>query len=142
MQVGGQGIAHLLGEGKTIVLLSFSPDRNLPCSPVNVVEFHRHHFAGPEAEPGQQQEDRVVPPSDLGALITAAQETFDLFCTEILGDGRQPPVGHRGNASGEVRHDLSSLQQEAEEGPQRRHHQLRSLWRHRAGMALDEARDV
>ena len=122
--------------------LPLAPHHDLAGSPIQVVEFQPHHLTGAEAEPGEQHEDRVVSPADAGPLIARAQQTFDLLCTEILGDGRQPPVGHRRHASRQVRRNLSLLQQEAEEGPQRRHHQLRSLRAHRVGMALDEARDV
>jgi len=121
---------------------SFARDRDLPFSPIDVVEVKGDHLAGAKTESGEEKKDRVVASTGGCTLIACAQHTLELLRREVLRYAGQPPVGHRGYGSGQVNFDFSTLKKETEERSEGGNHELRPSGAHRMGVVQDKVRYV
>ena len=52
------------GQGQLSRFPALSANGDLARAPIDIVQIQPDHFAGAHAEPGEQQQDRVVPPAD------------------------------------------------------------------------------
>src|ERR1035437_1542782 len=59
-QIGSQRFADISGNGQTVVSLPFAPHQHLAAVPINILQSHGPPFSGPQAEPRQQEQNRVV----------------------------------------------------------------------------------
>ena len=79
----------------------------------------------PQAEPGQQRQDRVVPQARRGLPVAAGQQPLDLRRLQAPGQRRHPPRCDCGNRSRQRDGCPPGRVGEPQERPQRRHHRLR-----------------
>ena len=123
-QVDDQRLSDIPGERQPLQPLALAPYQDFPRLPVEVLQPHRHHLAGPQAQPSEQQEKGIVPLSHRVAPITALQKLTDLLGGQRLGQARLPPSDHARDRLGQVEGDVTTKVQEAQEGAQPRHDHL------------------
>jgi hypothetical protein len=66
-----------------VVPIPFAPHGDLTAAPADAIQPQRRYLPGPQPEPGQQRQDRKIPPPCDGAQIAAGQQRRHLT-------GRQP----------------------------------------------------
>ena len=64
-------------ERQDVVLAALAADPDLAGAPVDVVQAEPGGFPGPQPEPGQQQDDRVVPLADRLVPVAGGQQRLD-----------------------------------------------------------------
>ena len=79
----------------------------------------------PQAEPGQQRQDRVIPQADRRVPVAAGQQPLDLRRLQAPGQRGHLPRRDRRNRSGQRDRCPPGRVGEPQERPQRRHHRLR-----------------
>lgn len=84
-KVSSQSLAHVSRERQPIFPAGFASDDKLSSVPVDILQRHMNHFCGTQAEPGQEEQNGVIPPSCEGFRITNLQETFGLIRQQELG---------------------------------------------------------
>jgi hypothetical protein len=141
-QIPGQGFTDVLGDGEPVVPETLASYRDLSILPVYVIERHVNHFSGTKAESRQKEQNRIVAPACGSRSVAASEETLYVFRLKKLREIRQPPVCHRENGSSQIRRDLTSLIEKAEEAAQGRCYQLGASQAHPVRMVLDEPGDV
>ena len=67
-----QGLPHILGQGKPVVPDALAPDADLALFPVDVVQLQVRHLSGTQAEPRQDEQDRII-----GSPTGSPQERLD-----------------------------------------------------------------
>ncbi len=72
------GRPDVRGHGEAIRPGTLAVHHDLSRAPVDVIEVHRYHLSGPQSEPGQQHEDRVVSSAERGVPVAASQQAIDL----------------------------------------------------------------
>src|SRR5262249_24859225 len=65
-QVAGQGFADIGREWETVVRAPLAPHLQHAGPPVDVLEFQGDHFAGPQSQAGQQENDGLITAGDGG----------------------------------------------------------------------------
>jgi hypothetical protein len=141
-QVAGQGFADIGRERETVVRAPLAPHLQHAGPPVDVLEFQGDHFAGPQSQSGQQENDGMITAGDGVIPLAGVDDPFDFFRREVLGDLGESPFRHSRDGPREVRLGLSVLEEEPEEGAQGRHHQPGDFGAARAGVSQEVARDV
>src|SRR5438552_3406756 len=79
-QVVGDRRSHILRQRESVATLSRTADAQFPCLPVQIVERQFGHFAAPQAEAREQQQDRIVATTLRGMQIA--------LCKQVLYLGR------------------------------------------------------
>ena len=141
-QVAGQGFADIGRERETVVRASLAPHLQHAGPPVDVIEFQGDHFAGPQPQAGQQEDDGMITAGDGGVPLASADDPFDFFRREVLRHLGESPFRHGRDGPREVALRLSVLEEKPEEGAQGRHHQPGDFGAARAGVSQEETRDV
>jgi len=77
-----------------------------------------YHFARPETQPREQEQNRIITQSDWAGLVTALQQSLDLFGWQELRQIQQPPHGYRGNARTQLGCQVPALIKETQETAQ------------------------
>jgi hypothetical protein len=77
------------GKWQQVIPAALAMDQQLAAAPVDVLERDRGDLAGAQPEPRQQQQDRVIAPTDRPPPVTARQKLLD---NHRLKPARQRPV--------------------------------------------------
>jgi hypothetical protein len=141
-QIPGHGLTDVLGDGEPVTPHTLAPHRKLSTFPVQVIELHMNHLSGTQAEPCQKEEDRIIAPAGGAGSITALEETLYVLWLKKLREVRQLPVCHGGNTTGQIRRDLASPVQKAEEAAQGGDDELGTAQAHPVHLTYDEPGDV
>ena len=93
-------------------------------SPIDVVKLQGNDLTCPQAKSCDQEKEGAIPAVDATSLTAAVDYPLDILCVNVFRQSREAPRTHRRHRSGQVRVGLALLEQEAEEGTQRRDHEL------------------
>jgi hypothetical protein len=77
-QVGGDRFSNLRWQRHVSPLSAFTAHRQTTLFPIDVIERHGHNFTGPQTEPSQQQQDRIIAPAHCRVPITAREHLLRL----------------------------------------------------------------
>jgi hypothetical protein len=93
-----------------------------PCScfPIQSIQGQSDSCTGPQAEPGQQEHDRVITLPLCRLAVTAVHQTLDVLGCHQLRQTGEAPMRHGGHRLGHVGGDRPSLEQQAAKAPQGR----------------------
>jgi hypothetical protein len=141
-QIPGQGLTDILGDGEPVVPEALAPHQELSTLPVQVIELHMNHLSGTQAEPRQEEKDRIIAPACGTRSIAAREETLHVLWLKKLREVRESPVCHRGNRTGQIRRDLTALVKKAEEAAQGGGDELGTAQAHPVHLAHDESGGV
>jgi hypothetical protein len=68
-----------MGQRESILTCAFAADEQFSCFPIQIIQGQSDYFTGPQAEPGQQEQDGVIA-LPFGCLaVTAVQQTLDVL---------------------------------------------------------------
>ena len=110
-QIGGKGRAHVGGQRQLGRFPALSAKGNLPRAPIDIVSVQPNDFAGAHAEPGEQQQDHMVPPADGRRSIATRQNTFHRGSRQKPRKRGKRPIGDSGDAAGKIGSDCVSFRQ-------------------------------
>ncbi|WP_232303794.1 hypothetical protein [Pseudofrankia sp. DC12] len=103
---------------------ALADDADLAAPPVDVVQPQSGDLGGPEAEAGQQRQDRPVAPPHRGRLVAGRHHGRDLRTGQRLGQSHQSArAGRRHRVDkpgGDHAVDMQETQQRAQRGHRRR----------------------
>ena len=97
---------------------------------------------GPQAQPGEQQQDRVVSPAQRRLAITPTQDALYRSWWEEFRQCRPRPIGHGGHAGSQIQRDFSAIPQVAEKGSECCHQQFGSSRAEPMSVTLHKPGDV
>ena len=115
-QVAGRGLADVNGERQVVVMVPLAPYLQLAGSPVDVIEFQGDHFARPQPQASQQENNGVVTAGDDGVPLAGTDDPFDFFGREVFRQLGEPPLRHARDGPREVHLRQSVHEEEPEEG--------------------------
>jgi hypothetical protein len=95
------------------------PDGEPRCRPVDVFQLQRADFSRAEAEPSEQQKNRVIPTADHGRAIAGREHLLHGVSGQVLRQIGHSPVGDGRNSRREIKRRVRAVMQESEERPQR-----------------------
>jgi hypothetical protein len=72
-------MAHISGERQAVLTATFAMYGQLARFPVNVLQCHMHDFAGPQAEPRQKEQNRLVALPGRALLMAGSQHKLNLL---------------------------------------------------------------
>jgi hypothetical protein len=125
-----------------VVLAALAADPGLAGPPVKVVQAEPCGFPGPQPEPGQQQDDGVVPLAGRLVPVAGGQQRPDLPGLQPPGQHRDPPAGHGQGRGGHVRADQSPHVAVPQERAQRAREVLAGAGRPAGRLRDDRRRDI
>jgi hypothetical protein len=123
-QVSDDRRADVCGQRQPVTAPALAADRDLAAPPVDVVQAEPGGFAGSQAHPGQQQQDRPVPAPGGGGRVAGVQHRLDLPGLQRPGQPGQRVTGRRRHRARQRGGQDAIDVQEAEQGPQRGHDPL------------------
>jgi hypothetical protein len=91
-QARDEGLSDLAGEREPIRLAALAMDRQLPSTPVDVVERERGDLARAQPQTRQQHQDRVITPADRGRSVAASEDPRDVIAVQAARKRAQPPA--------------------------------------------------
>src|SRR5437588_7249441 len=94
-------------------------DDDLPSSPAKVVEFEYDDFPGAKAEPGKQNQNRVIPPTSGCGSVRHRQYTLCLFRHEESGRSCTTVLANSGNRKREIPRNQPRQKEKAKERTKR-----------------------
>jgi len=109
-----------MGQRESLLTCAFPADEQFSCFPSQIIQGQSDSFTGPQAEPGQQEQDRVIALPLCRLAVTAVQQTLDVLGFHKLRQTGSAPMRHGGHSFGQVGGDRPSLEQKAEKAPQGR----------------------
>jgi len=121
-QIGGEGLSHVDRQGQESGLATLAANGYQALLPIDVLQVQSDHLAGPEPQPGKQQQNRVVPSADGRLSITTIQHPLHRICGKEFGEGRERPSWDGRHAGRQIGGHVSAVQQVTEERPKRRDH--------------------
>jgi hypothetical protein len=74
-----QSLAHIPGYREPGVPGTFAPDRYFSSFPVDVVQLQMCHFSGPQAEPRQEEKDRIIALAQRGILRARLEQALNML---------------------------------------------------------------
>ena len=123
-QISDDRRADVGGQRQPVAAAALAADRDLAAPPVDVVQAEPGDLPGPQAHPGQHQQDRPVPAPGRGGRVAGVQHRLDLPGLQRPGQpGERVPGRRRHRARQRDGQDAVDVQ-EAEQGPQRGHDPL------------------
>jgi len=99
-QVCGECLADICGDRQYPIPPTLASHKQFPAVPVQVIQYEGNHLPGSETKTSQQQENRVIAPTETGTTITGRQHKLNLHGLERLGHTRQSPLRHRRHTPG------------------------------------------
>jgi hypothetical protein len=78
-EVGDEGCADLVWQWEAITACTLAPDEEFPGVPIQIIQGQGRHFTSPSAEPGQQEQNRVITWPLWCAAVTASSQAFDVL---------------------------------------------------------------
>jgi len=109
--------------------------------PVHITEFEGCHLSSPQAKPGQEEEDGMVPLPCGRSQVAAVQELLDFFPRDVLGEPGEPMARQSGRSGSELAADPMHVEK-TQKGPQPCDHELGGTDGHGVGLPQDKTRDV
>ena len=118
--------------------------RTVTCPPsqFEIVQLEKRHFARPQSQTREQQQDRVIATSPGGLPIDGGQQLTDRCCRNRTWDRWHRPIGDGGNGGHQILCDVSPIADIVQEGPQGGGQLLRAFDVQPRGPPLDEAHDI
>jgi hypothetical protein len=68
-----------MGQRESILTCACAADEQFSCGPIQIIQGQSDYFTGPQAEPGQHEQDRVIALPWCRLAVTAVQQTFDVL---------------------------------------------------------------
>jgi hypothetical protein len=78
-QIPRQGLPHILWDGEPVLTDTLPPDPDPSLFPIDVLQLQVDHFSGTQAEPGQKEQDRIVPLAYEDILTASLENPLDLL---------------------------------------------------------------
>ena len=123
-EVVGYGEADVSRQWKAIVLASLALHLQLADSPIDIIQFQGDHFARPQPQAGEQEEDSAITRGGWAVLLVSVNNSLDFFRSEVLRQFSEPPNRHARNGPSEVALRLTIEEEESKEGAQCGYHRL------------------
>ena len=101
-QVIDQRLAHLPGQGQPIAGRPLAVDADLGPPPVQILQAQGGDLSSTQAQPGQQQQDRIITPAHCRGAITMDQHLLDLLRWERPRHRAQAPKRNLGHAVAQI----------------------------------------
>src|SRR2546422_7925287 len=117
--ISSQSFAHVSGDRKPILAAALAPYQEFSRIPINVIQPHVNDLSSPQAESGQEEQNREVSLSHAGASIAGPQEFLYLLRRKKLGYSREAPICHRRDGMGQIEGNVPALVCKAQETSQR-----------------------
>ena len=92
-QIGGKRLAYIVSQWQLGRLPAFSANGDLARAPIDIVQVQTDNFAGAYAEPGEQQQDRIVPSANGRLSVTALQNPLHRSAGRNLGSVESDQLG-------------------------------------------------
>ena len=85
--------------------------------PIEVAQLQCGHFASPQAEPGEQDEDRPVAPADQRLGVAASDQQSHRTGAECPGQAARSPMSDRRHRRGQLPACVAGQEQKTEQRP-------------------------
>lgn len=121
---------------------AIAANKNLPRTPINIVELHGNNLPGAKAETGEEKKKRVVATAHSRVPITTAKHADNFFGSDVSRKSGQTLISNRGNGRRQVHLQFPTLKKKAEEGAESGRHQLGPSAAHGPGMPQDKAGNI
>jgi hypothetical protein len=109
----GNGFPYICRKWQLNLMTAFRTNGNPRVLPINVFQIQGNDGTSTQTEPGQENQNRVIPASDGRPSLIALQHSSYAAGGEELGQSRKRPTGDRGHTNG-----LKSAEEAARvEGP-------------------------
>ena len=141
-QVIGDRLAHVGGQRQPGVVIAFAPHRALPGAPVDVIQGEAGDLPGPQAHPGEQDQDRVVAAPGGAVPVAGRQQRGCLPGSDPARKRGSPAAGRRRFGRVQPRPHSAGDVQESEQRAHRGHQALHVGRVSPAGLADGESGDV
>ena len=76
--IGDERLANRMGQRESILTCAFAADEQCSCFPIQIIQGQSDYCTGPQAEPGQQEQDRVIALPLCRLAVTAVQQILDV----------------------------------------------------------------
>ena len=117
-QIGGDRLANLRGQRQVTTLSALPPNAQLPCFPVDVIEFEKRRLTCAQAQASEQEQDGVIAAAQWSGAVDAVQQLPDLIRLDRSRDGRHRPMGHDWNRGAQIKLHLAAVTGKSEERAQ------------------------
>jgi hypothetical protein len=125
-QVCGDGLADIGRQRHWCGPTTFTVHGHLAGFPIDIFQIERNNFSGPQAQPGEQQQDRAISPAQRRLAITTIHNVLYRSRWEKLGQCGLRPIRDNRHASGQIQRDFSAITEVTEKGSEGRHEQFGS----------------
>ena len=126
LQIPDQRLADIDRQRQPVQTVALPANDQLTTPPVEILELHRGNLPGAQPEPHQQQQDRVIPPSDRPPPVAAGQQAAHDPRLDPARQGPIPQIRHAGNRPHQRRGDQPRHVQIPQQRPQAGHQIPRS----------------
>src|SRR5438093_11743882 len=117
--ISSEGVVHVSGDRKPIRAAALAAYQECSRMPIHVIHPHVSDLSSPQAESGQEEQNREVSLSHAGASIAGPQEFLYLLRRKKLGYSREAPIRHRRDGMGQIEGNAPALVCKAQETSQR-----------------------
>jgi len=93
-EIGCQSLSDIGRQRHSIMKQPLAANEDFASSPVDVLEWERHHFTGAKAETGKQKKDGIVAAAVRSAAVAGPQQALDFLRSQVLRHGGPPPIRH------------------------------------------------
>ena len=141
-QIDCERLADIHGQGHPVIQQALAANKNLPGTPINIVELYGNNLPGAKAETGEEKKKRVVATARSRVPITTAKHADNFFASDVSRKSGQTPISNRGNGRRQVHLQFPTLKKKAEEGAESGRHQLGPSAAHGPDMPQDKAGNI
>lgn len=97
LEPGEHCIANFLWQGQSALAPALAGQHDPPARPVDLFKAQAAHILGPEAQSGEQKQDRPVPAAGRAGLVTGGEQPFDIGGPQAARQMMAIPVGDGGH---------------------------------------------
>jgi hypothetical protein len=123
-------------------LSALAPNAQLPCFPVDVIEFEKRRLTCAQAQSGEQEQDGVIAAAQWSGAVDAVQQLPDLIRRDRSRDCCHRPIGHDWNRGAQIKFQLAVVTGKSEERAQSAGQQFRPFGMQTPSLALHKSHDV
>ena len=119
-EMSGQRPANVGGQRQSCPTAALARPNGEPrCRPVDVLKLQGADFSCAQAEPREQEKNRIIPTADHGRAIAGREHLLHGVSGQVLRQIGHSPVGDGRDSQRKITRRVRAVMQESKEGPQR-----------------------
>jgi hypothetical protein len=101
-QICGDRLANVRGQGQPTTLPGLAPNTQLPCFPIDVIEFEKGNLTCAQPQSGEHEQDGVIAAAYCRGAVDTVQHLPDLIRRDRSWNRCHRPMGHDWNGSTQI----------------------------------------